>query len=197
MAYDGRYENGNPPYTLYQDEDGLWGLIDKDGAMLPAVFKRLDEERFQEEPWSVVMFNPEEGFELLAWSDPCEVWFNFTFDDSRYPAEFAEYLWKKPNKEYQDYKCEIRRFIPAESHWLLDCLEESEWLLDICDDEHPEAIERFLNNYPQLANAADFNHLLDPIMLNANVSEDIKTVLWQTKVMLDANVRQFLDEAQK
>ncbi len=41
MAYDGRYENGNPPYSLYQGDDGKWGLVDKDGTRLPAVFKGL------------------------------------------------------------------------------------------------------------------------------------------------------------
>lgn len=48
MAYDGRYENGNPPYLLYQGEDGMWGLADKDGTRLPAVFKRIDEDCFHE-----------------------------------------------------------------------------------------------------------------------------------------------------
>ncbi len=190
MAYDGRYENGNPPYSLYQGDDGKWGLVDKDGTRLPAVFKRLDEDRFQKEPWSVVTFNPEEGFELLAWSDPCEAWFNFSFDDSRYPAEFAGYLWKKPNKEYKEYESEIRRLMPAESHWLLDCINEADSLLRIDDEvECHKVIEQFLATYPQLANAADFNHLLDPIMRNKHVSEDMKVALWQAKAMLDDNVR--------
>lgn len=198
MAYDGRYGNGNPPYSLYQGDDGKWVLIDKDGTRFPAVFERLDEYRFQEEPWSVVTFNPDEGFELLAWSDPCEAWFNFTFDDSRYPAEFAEYLWKKPNKEYQEYEGEIRRLIPTKTHWLLDRINEADRILGIDDEtEYHNAIEEFLCNYPQLANAADFNWLLDPIMRNTNVSEDMRIALWQAKVMLDANVRLFLDEVHK
>lgn len=195
MAYDGRYENGNPPYSLYQGDDGLWGLIDKDGTRLPAVFKRLNKDRFQEEPWSVVTFNHYEGFELLAWSDPCEVWFNFTFNDSRYPDEFAEYLWKKPNKEYQAYEGEIRRLMPAESHWLLDCINEAGRILDIDDEtEYYNAIEQFIANYPQLANAVDYNNSLDPVMLNTNVSEDIKIALWQAKVSLDANIKLFIQD---
>lgn len=198
MAYDGRYENGNPPYSLYQGDDGLWGLIDKDGTRLPAVFKRFDEDRFQENPWSVVTFNPDEGFELLAWCDPCEAWFNFTWDDPRYPAEFAGYLWEKPNKAYKECENEIRRLLPMESHWLLDCVNEADRLLGIEDEaESHKAIEQFLAAYPQLANVADFNHLLAPVMRNTNVSEDMKIALWQAKVMLDANVRLFLDEVHK
>lgn len=194
MAYNGRYENGNPPYSLYQGADGLWGLVDKDGTKLPAVFKRLDENRFQDEPWSVMTFIPDEGFELLAWSDPCEAWFNFTFDDPRYPAEFAGYLWKKPDKEYQEYEGEIRRLMPVETHWLLDCINDADSILGIYDEtESHKAIVQFLATYPQLANAADLNHLLNPVMRNANVSEDLKTVLWHTKVMLDANVRLFTE----
>lgn len=192
MAYDGRYENGNPPYSLYLGDDGLWGLVDKDGAKLPAVFKWLDEDRFQENPWSVVTFNPDEGFELLAWSDPCEAWFNFTWDDPRYPAEFAGYLWEKPNKEYQEYESEIRRLMPAESHWLLDCINEADSILGIDNEaESHKSIEQFLATYPQLANAADFNRLLDPVMRSTNVPEDMKIALWQAKVLLDDNVRQF------
>lgn len=198
MAYDGRYENGNPPYSLYQGEGGKWGLVDKNGTKLPAVFKRFDEDRFQEEPWSVVTFNPQEGFELLAWSDPCEVWFNFTWDDPRYPAEFAGYLWKKPNKGYQEYEGEIRRLMPADVHWLLDCINEVNRLFVIYDEaEFHKAIEKFFNDYPQLANAADFNHLLDPVMRNANASEDMKIALWQAKVLLDDDVRLLLSEVHK
>lgn len=195
MAYDGRYENGNPPYSLYQGDDGLWGLIDKDRTKLPAVFKRLDENRFQDEPWSVMTFIPDVGFELLEWSDPCEAWFNFTWDDPRYSAEFADYLWKKPKKEYQEYESEIRRLMPAESHWLLDCINEADSLLSIDDEaECHKAIEQFLATYPQLANAADFNHLLDPVMRNANASEDMKIALWQAKVSLDDNIKLFMQD---
>ena len=180
MAYDGRYENGNPPYSLYQGDDGKWGLVDKNGTKLPAVFKRLDEDKFQENPWSVVTFNPDAGFDLLAWYDPCETWFNFTFDDSRYPEEFAGYLWEKPNKGYKEYVCEIRKLMPAESHWLLDCINEADSLLGIDDEtEYHKAIEKFLATYPQLANAADFNHLLDIIMIY-RLKEQIATfALWK------------------
>lgn len=195
MVYDDRHENGNPPYSLYQDENGKWGLVDKDGTKLPAVFKRVDEDRFQEDTWSVVTFNPDEGFELLAWSDPCEAWFNFTFDDPRYPTVFASYLWKKPNKEYQMYENEIRRLIAKEAHWLLDCINEADRILDIEDEEeYHNAIEKFLNNYPQLANAADYNNILDTVMRNTNVSEDIKIALWQAKVSLDDNVGMFIQD---
>ncbi len=195
MDYDGRYENGNPPYSLYQGDDDKWGLVDKDGTRLPAVFKRLDEERFQEAPWSVVTFNHDKGFELLAWCDPCEAWFNFTWDDPRYPEEFSCYLWKKPEKKFLEYKDEIGRLMPSESHWLLDCINEADRIFDIEDEEEYHiAAGQFLANYPQLADAADFNRLLAPVMRNAHVPEDMKIALWQAKVLLDDHVKLFQDE---
>ncbi len=140
-------------------------------------------------------FNPEGGFDLHIWYDPCEVWFNFTFDDSRYPEEFAGYLWKKPSKEYPEYEAEIRGLLPDENHWLLDCINKAVNILDIDDEvEYHNAIIKFFGKYPQLANAADFNHLLDTVMRNSHVPEDMKMALWQAKVLLDANVMIFTEE---
>lgn len=67
----------NPPYSLYQAENGKWGLIDGSGNKLAAEFKRGDKDCFSRVPWEIVTFNPEEGFELQTWYDPDEVWFNF------------------------------------------------------------------------------------------------------------------------
>ncbi|MCM1140562.1 MAG: hypothetical protein NC453_18485 [Muribaculum sp.] len=193
MADDNRYGNGNPPYSLYQGDDELWGLVDKDGRKLPAVFNRNDD-RFSCVPWEVVMFNPDEGFDLLAWYDPCEVWFNFTFDDPRYPAEYGKYLWKKPDKEFAEYEVEFRRMLPC-LYWMFDCIVEAERILGIDDeDEYHTAITNFLGRYPQLNDIADYNNALDPIMQNTEVNDDMKAALWRAKVMLDANVRLFHDE---
>ena len=65
------YGNGNPPFTLYQSERGLWGLVDRDGYKLPAVFYRKDD-KFWREPNEILSFDTEEGFELLSWFDPDE-----------------------------------------------------------------------------------------------------------------------------
>lgn len=66
---DNYYGNDNPPYTLYQSEEGLYGLKDKDGLMLPAVFHR-DGDKFWRKTNEALYFDPDEGFELLAWYDP-------------------------------------------------------------------------------------------------------------------------------
>lgn len=66
------YGNDNPPYTLYQAPDGKWGLMDKDGVRLPAIFNRHDD-RFSSVPWEVVTFNEQEGWDILAWYDPGEM----------------------------------------------------------------------------------------------------------------------------
>ena len=140
------------------------------------------------------MFNPDEGFDMLAWYDPCEVWFNFTFDDPRYPAEYGKYLWIKPEKEFAEYEAEFRRMLPC-LYWLFDCIVEAERIIGIDDDEeYCNAIIHFLSQCPQLNNIADYNNALDPVMQNTEVSDDMKATLWRDKVMLDSNVRLFHDE---
>lgn len=65
--------NGNPPYTLYQNEEGKWGLIDKDGTKLPAIyFYREEADTFYEQKNEALGFDPQEGFYLVAWYDPCD-----------------------------------------------------------------------------------------------------------------------------
>lgn len=148
-------------------------------------------------PWSVVTFHPDEGFELLAWSDPCETWFNFTWDDARYPAEFAGYLWARSDKSFADYEACIRAMLPGHTHWLLRCIDEAGKIEASADDEvERTAMAKMLSDYPQLANAADFNPILDPVMRNADVAEDIKIALWKAKVT-DDSVRRFMEENQQ
>lgn len=72
MDSNSKYGNGvNPPYSLYQGDDGKWGLVDKDGRKLDAVFSRAgNDNRFSCVPWEVVAFDEQEGFDLIAWCDP-------------------------------------------------------------------------------------------------------------------------------
>lgn len=64
-----KYGNGvNPPYSLYQAPDGKWGLIDGSGKKLEAAFQRIDDNSFSCVPGEVVSFDPQEGFDLLAWA---------------------------------------------------------------------------------------------------------------------------------
>ena len=88
---DNRYGYGqNPPYSLYQGEDGKWGLVDKDGVKLNAVFTRSqDGEVFSCALGEVGYFDENEGFNLLAWCDPDEAWFNFTYDNDEYPSRWC------------------------------------------------------------------------------------------------------------
>lgn len=79
----------NPPYSLYQAENGLWGLIDKDGNKLEAAFKRGNNDHFSCTPYEVVTFDEEEGFTLLVWGEP---WWDTTFSLAEFPMEFNQYL---------------------------------------------------------------------------------------------------------
>ena len=68
---DKKYGFGdNPPYSLYQSDNGMWGLIDGSGNKLEAVFNRGENDCFSCVPWEVVTFDEQDGFELLAWYDP-------------------------------------------------------------------------------------------------------------------------------
>lgn len=65
------YGNDNPPFQLYQSENGLWGLKDSKGTKLAAVFHR-EGDKFWNEPNEILYFDPDEGFELLSWFDSDE-----------------------------------------------------------------------------------------------------------------------------
>lgn len=72
---DNRYGFGeNPPYSLYQGSDGKWGLVDGSGQKLDAVFDKGKNDCFSCVPWEVVTFDEKEGFELLSWYDPSDIW---------------------------------------------------------------------------------------------------------------------------
>ncbi len=186
------YGNGNPPYLLYQAEDGKWGLIDSSGNKLGAVFERGESDCFTCVPWEVVSFDPEEGFELVAWYDPCEVWFHFTTESPEYPSAFNHFLWEKQTQKLQDVKEEILPILPEEAHWLIECMllaernKEADW------DEEERQIEAMLKQYPTLAQPKESNNLLDPIMRNNDISEDIQRTIWTAKVTLDYQIRDYL-----
>ena len=94
---DTKYGLGeNPPYSLYSVEsegETLWGLVDKDGHRLDAVFHRTDDDRFYCVPHEVVTFDPEEGFSMLGWFDPSEL---------EYQRKERERLLSHVPQEYKD-----------------------------------------------------------------------------------------------
>lgn len=66
------YGYGSPaPFSLYQDKNDKWGLVDRNGVMLPAIFTRIDDY-FYSNTHEAVSFDPENGFELVSWFDPDE-----------------------------------------------------------------------------------------------------------------------------
>lgn len=179
-----------PPFSLYQDENSKWGLIDGKGRKLPTDFDRIDEDRFSCVPWEVVTFDEKEGFELLAWYDPCEVWFNFTFDNPDYPEAFGRFLWKATSHSLQEEIDRVLAFIPPENHWLIDCM-VMVTKENLEDEEFDECLRQMLSQYPVLEQPSRLNSLLDPIMRNGEVDDEIKRVLWRSKVQLDYSIRSF------
>ena len=195
-----KYGDGkNPPYSLYQNEEGLWGLIDGSGNKLPAKFNRGEKNCFSCVPWEVVTFDENEGFELLAWYDPCEVWFNFTFDDPAYPEEYGHFLWKEPKHNLGEYSEIIYSLLPDSEHWLIDDILQYEQ----CDksDSDFEVIDnriaKMLAVHSELSDAATTNKMIDLIMRNENIDTDLRHLLWCAKVSLDNAIRNYLNETEQ
>lgn len=149
----------HPPYSLYQADNGKWGLIDGTGARLDAVFDRIDEDRFSKVPWEVVTFDPKEGFSLLAWYDPCEVWFSFTWEDSAYPEEFDELLWKKSKHDIAYYRNTLYELMADENQWLIEDILNLENLDRSDDDEFYRCVGTMLSVRPELADAYEIQCL--------------------------------------
>lgn len=183
----------HPPYSLYESADGKWGLIDGTGNRLPAIFERHDD-RFSTAPWEVVTFDETEGFEILAWYDPHEVWFNFTFDNPAYPEEFTGYLWRDSKKDVADYTDIIYELIPSEHHWLIDAIMEVDHLDEMEDEDFYWHIDALLCSHPEFADAAVTNQMLDPIMRNKDIDPDIPHALWKAKVKLDNSINIYKED---
>lgn len=191
---DTKYGVGkNPPYSLYQAENGKWGLIDGSGNKLSAEFNRDDKECFSRVPWEVVTFDPQEGFEVVSWYDPSEVWFNFTFDNPHYPAEYTKLLWEKQKKEIEEYSEILYELIPNEDHWLIDEIFRKKELEKMEDEEFDRAMDELLSKSPKLLKSSITNPMLDPVMRNSDVDRDIKIALWRAKVQLDYQILSYFD----
>ena len=184
----------NPPYSLYMNDSGKWGLVDGNGKRLPAVFDMIDENMFSSVPWEVVTFDEKEGFTLQSWYDPCEVWFNFTLDNTAYPEEYASYLWKKPEKKIEEYADTLYILMPDDTHWIIDCLLKVEELERMDDRDFYLTIDAMLYNRPELRNTSSVNQLLDSVMGNNDVATDIKIALWNAKVLLDNHIKVYQEE---
>lgn len=197
------YGNNNPPYTLYQAPDGKWGLVDKDGVKLPAKFERHDD-RFSAVPWEVVTFNEQEGWDLLAWYDPCEVWFNFTWDDAAYNSEkWGKLLWKKNDKEVEKYLPLYFECVPEKDRWLIDAIsifiskeKEIDYFKPESDECMSNLLKQLLAQYPELDRLGKLNDLLAPVLDNPDIPEDAKVVLWSGKVSLDYELRYYYSSRQ-
>lgn len=192
------YDN-RPPFTLYQDDNGLWGLIDADGVRLPAEFRRSDDgEIFSRVPWENVCFDSQEGFELLSWYDPEEVWFKFTFDDPAYhPEKWGKYLWRRERGTIDEYLSVFTGIIPDKDAWLIHLLSDYSRIIKETDSDDDDMImKKLLQRHPcpdhDLPGFAGWNDLLAPILDNPDIPEDAKVVLWCGKVSLDHDLRYYL-----
>ena len=188
---DSKYGFGkNPPYSLYQNVDGKWGLVDGSGKRLPADFERIDEHSFSCVPWEVVIFDEKEGFELQGWYDPCEVWFNFTWDDAAYPEEYAGYLWKISKHGIAEYSQTLFALLPENSHWLAKAIVDNDRMSESDDyDEAGKWYECLIASHPEVKDALSTNKMIDHIMRDNTIDTDLRCALWQAKVQLDYDIQ--------
>lgn len=96
----------NPPYTIFQAEDGRWGTKDADGNVEDnPIYQRIVRDdgsvTFFDGYTTVCVFSPEEGMELLAWYQP---WWEDAFCWAKYPEEFNPILWEniRANRDIED-----------------------------------------------------------------------------------------------
>lgn len=194
---DNRYGYGqNPPYSLYQGEDGKWGLVDKDGVKLNAVFTRSqDGDVFSCALGEVVYFDENEGFNLLAWCDPDEAWFNFTYDNDEYPSRWCYLLSKSEPKEFPTYFPLYRENLPEKDRWLIEAIgyfftriHEIDSISDFDkeESEFEELKADIKNRYPKIEQYAMTSLMLAPILDNLQIEEDARVALWENKVYLDS-----------
>lgn len=185
---------GKPPFSLYENANGKWGLIDGDGNKLAAVFDRLDEHSFSRAPWEIVIFDEKEGFELQAWYDPDEVWFNFTFDNPDYPEEFAQYLWKRSKKPLTYYKELLLSHLPIGYLWFVGALINNDLLIYNDEfDKHDQWLRQLITAQPEIMDFALTTSIIMTIMRNKEINPDFICALWYGKVSLDYEVREILD----
>ena len=88
-----------PPFHLFQNEEGLWGLKDsKDEIYYRPVYKRSEQEGSENIFYTVnksevVEFDEEEGFNLLAFcSEPFR---EMAWAVANYPDEYHAMIWKR------------------------------------------------------------------------------------------------------
>ena len=63
------------PYSLFQGENGKWGVKDKNGVIVDEAryirqYREDGNDTFFDGISEVNCFSPEEGFTFLAWMDP-------------------------------------------------------------------------------------------------------------------------------
>lgn len=189
MDENSKYGLGaNPPYSLYQAENGKWGLVEGNGRKLEADFMRLSDETFSCCFWEVVTFSEQEGFEVQAWCDPCEEpWFSFTWDNPVYPEAYDAYLWQKCDRKLEEFP-QLANVLPKP---YLKAM-----LVNDKDDvnESDVYLRTLLSEYPEAEDFAATTAVIQSIMESDETSEDLKHALWRSKVSLDYDLLYYMDK---
>lgn len=182
----------NPPYSLFQDHiTGLWGTKDKEGNIQDKpIYLRSElsdhENTFgSKDGLTVVEFNPETGFDVIAWCS--EPWYDEAWSLAYYPQVYENILWENINahKSFTVADCSILKSIQQKCS-LTDQHRAILQLLDIffqLEDEINEPIEleleeKILNDDLKKLDSEERLQIILPLMENPNLSEEEKSILY-------------------
>lgn len=184
--------NDNLPYSLFQDHiTGLWGTKDKEGNIQDKpIYLRSEvpghENTFgSKDGLTVVEFNPETGFDLIAWCS--EPWYSDAWCLTYYPKEYENILWYNINnhREFTSDDCNflstIEEKIPltaeqAQIFHLLKLLFQWEETDNIAEEADLE--KQILNEEAAKVTYEERLQTILPLMKEPELTPDEKSTLY-------------------
>lgn len=177
LPFTGKDSTG--PFSLYQDENGLWGLVDSTGQKLAAKLERKGENLYLRDD-TFWLFDAQSGFYPIGDKDEVYAALN-----PAYLPEYIKYViyrYKYEVPEWPEDCVPILEKCPGLPKWLRDCLIES------CDPDFAEDEARKKQMIKDNRILIDIEASTDPIydvLMSPDVSEQVKATLWNVKLKLD------------
>lgn len=191
MEQDKKYEPINyhgktfyPPFHLFQNEEGLWGLKDsKDAVYYRPIYKRSEKEGSSNvfvhiDQSEVVEFDEEEGFALRAY---CSEPFRETaWSVANYPEEFHDMIWKRLKDRTDTTESDIKILKRLQKTLTLSSQEKlilemlmlrlQLWQDDLSFDEEDEIEKQLMERHYQISSAQNRVDILVDLMKKNNLS---------------------------
>lgn len=173
-----------PPFHLFQNEEGLWGLKDsKDEIYYRPVYKRSEKEGAENvfvhiDQSEVVEFDEEAGFELRAY---CSEPFRETaWSVANYPEEFHDMIWKRLKDRTDTTESDIKILkrlqktltLSSQEKLILEMLmlKLKFWQDDLSFDEEDEIEKQLIAKHYKIPSAQNRVDTLVDLMKKNNLS---------------------------